>query len=101
MNLSKSMMLLLGRERGFDLHAGCPAARALQRRGLTRTYDITPGRDDNLPDKNGTGSSWGTRQGPPRPGSAPSPKQEPQQTPSKHALSHTAARAGSTSRRAS
>ena len=51
MNLSKSMMLLLGRERGFDLHAGCPAARALQRRGLTRTYDITPGRDDNLPDK--------------------------------------------------
>jgi len=51
MNLSKSMMLLLGRERSFDLGAGSPAARALQRRGLARTYDITPGRDDNLPDK--------------------------------------------------
>jgi hypothetical protein len=51
MNLSKSMMLLLGSARDFDLGASCPAARALQRRGLTRTYDISPGRDDNLPDK--------------------------------------------------
>jgi len=51
MNLSKSMMLLLGRERTFDLHADSPAARALQRRGLQRTHDITPGRDDSLPDK--------------------------------------------------
>ena len=51
MNISKTMMLLLGSERGFDLHAGTPAARALRRRGLRRTYDITPGQDDTLPDK--------------------------------------------------
>ena len=51
MNISKTMMLLLGRERGFDLRADSPAARALRRRGLRRTYDITPGRDDTLPDK--------------------------------------------------
>ena len=51
MNISKTMMLLLGDERGFDLEADEPAARALRRRGLQRTYDITPGRDDRLPDK--------------------------------------------------
>ena len=51
MNISKTMMLLLGRERNFDLHADSPAARVLRRRGLRRTYDITPGHDDNLPDK--------------------------------------------------
>ena len=51
MNISKTMMLLLGRERGFDLSADEPAARALRRRGLERTYDISPGRDDRLPDK--------------------------------------------------
>ena len=51
MNISKTMMLLLGSERGFDLHADSPAARALRLRGLRRTYDITPGRDDTLPDK--------------------------------------------------
>ena len=51
MNISKTMMLLLGGERGFDLGADEPAARALRRRGLQRTYDITPGRDDRLPDK--------------------------------------------------
>ena len=45
------MMLLLGRERDFDLRADSPAARALRQRGLRRTYDITPGRDDTLPDK--------------------------------------------------
>jgi hypothetical protein len=33
MNISKTMMLLLGRERGFDLRADSPAARALRRRG--------------------------------------------------------------------
>jgi len=51
MNISKTMMLLLGNERGFDLDADEPAARALRRRGLERTYDITPGQDDRLPDK--------------------------------------------------
>ena len=51
MNISKTMMLLLGHEREFDLHADEPAARALRRRSLERTYDITPGRDDRLPDK--------------------------------------------------
>ena len=51
MNISKTMMLLLGRERGFDLSADEPAARALRRRGLGRTYDISPGGDDRLPDK--------------------------------------------------
>ena len=51
MNISKTMMLLLGHERSFDLHADEPAARALRRRRLERTYDITPGRDDRLPDK--------------------------------------------------
>ena len=51
MNISKTMMLLLGRERDFDLHADSPAARALRQRGLQRTYDITPGQDDTLPDK--------------------------------------------------
>ena len=51
MNISKTMMLLLGRERGFDLSADEPAARALRRRGLERTYDISPGGDDRLPDK--------------------------------------------------
>ena len=51
MNISKTMMLLLGRERSFDLHADSPAARALLQRGLRRTYDITPGQDDTLPDK--------------------------------------------------
>ena len=39
MNISKTMMLLLGSERGFDLHASTPAARALRQRGLRRTYD--------------------------------------------------------------
>ena len=51
MNISKTMMLLLGRERDFDLHADSPAARALRQRGLQRTYDITPGQDNTLPDK--------------------------------------------------
>jgi len=51
MNISKTMMLLLGSERGFDLRADSPAARALRQRGLQRTYDITPGRDDTLPEK--------------------------------------------------
>ena len=51
MNISKTMMLLLGDERGFDLDADEPAARALRHRGLRRTYDITPGLDDRLPDK--------------------------------------------------
>ena len=51
MNISKTMMLLLGRERDFDLSADEPAARALRRRGLARTYDITPTQDDRLPDK--------------------------------------------------
>ena len=37
MNISKTMMLLLGRERGFDLRADSPAARALRQRGLRRT----------------------------------------------------------------
>ena len=51
MNISKTMMLLLGRERGFDLSADEPAARALRRRGLARAYNITPGQDDRLPEK--------------------------------------------------
>ena len=51
MNISKTMMLLLGNERGFDLNADEPAARALRHRGLERTYDVTPGQDDRLPDK--------------------------------------------------
>ena len=51
MNIFKTMMLLLGHERAFDLQADEPAARALRRRSLERTYDITPGRDDRLPDK--------------------------------------------------
>ena len=51
MNISKTMMLLLGDERNFDLAADSPAALALRRRGLTRTYDITTDVDDRLPDK--------------------------------------------------
>ena len=51
MNISKTMVLLLGRERSFDLQAGTKAAQALRHRGLARTYDITPGMDDRLPDK--------------------------------------------------
>jgi len=50
MNISKTMMLLLGHERDFELGADEPAARALRRRSLERTYKITPGRDDRLPD---------------------------------------------------
>ena len=51
MNLSKTMVLLLGDERSLDLDAHTPLTRALRQRGLTRTYDITEGRDDRLPDK--------------------------------------------------
>ena len=51
MYISKTMVLLLGRERSFDLQAGTKAAQALRHRGLARTYDITPGMDDRLPDK--------------------------------------------------
>ena len=51
MNISKTMMLLLGNERDFDLSADTPVARALRRRGLRRTYDISPGKDQRLPDK--------------------------------------------------
>lgn len=50
MNISKTMVLLLGRERSFDLQAGTKAAQALRHRGLARTYDITPGMDDRLPE---------------------------------------------------
>ena len=101
MNLSKSMMLLLGRERTFDLHADSPAARALQRRGLQRTHDITPGRDDGLPDK-WHGVVLGNEAGITRAweGTVAQAGATPQIA-SRRALSHTAARAGSTSHRAS
>ena len=51
MNLSKTMVLLLGAERSLDLAVDTPLTRALRLRGLACTYDITEGRDDRLPDK--------------------------------------------------
>ena len=51
MNLSKTVCILLGDERGFDVNGSSLAGQLLRRRGLTRTYDISEGRDDTLPDK--------------------------------------------------
>ena len=51
MNISKTTLLLLGKERTFDIADDSETAWLLRHRGLTRTYDITPGRDDALPEK--------------------------------------------------
>ena len=51
MNLAKTVCLVLGGERSFDISGASPAAQMLRRRGLTRTYDISEGKDDTLPDK--------------------------------------------------
>ena len=51
MNISKTTLLVLGKERTFDIAGGGLAAQLLRHRGLTRAYDITPGKDDALPEK--------------------------------------------------
>ena len=51
MNLSKTVLLLLGKHRDFDVNGDTAAAVALRGRGLKRAYDITPGQGDLLPEK--------------------------------------------------
>ena len=43
MNLSKTILLLLGQHRDFDVHGDSEAARRLCKRGLTATHDIADG----------------------------------------------------------
>ena len=101
MNLSKTMVLLLGDERSLDLAADTPLTRALRQRGLTRTYDITEGRDDRLPDKwHGIVLGSGTKQGSPRPGQTRSTRLGRTQTAYRPAPCPTAAEAASPSPKA-
>ena len=51
MNIEKTMMLLIGDQRGFDIAGSSAAAEALRARGLTSTYDISAGMQCRLPEK--------------------------------------------------
>ena len=50
MNISKSMVLLLGRHRSFDIAGKSHAAETLREHGLTAVHDVTNG-DAQLPEK--------------------------------------------------
>ena len=51
MNVDKTMLLLLGKNGGFDVNGDTEAARQLRDRGLTRTHDIRADGPMRMPDK--------------------------------------------------